>query len=118
MRRRGPIIELIGVTTIAFALLAGAYLVLNKKTSLFGLKMTDQPLEAESLLQLYCLLAAIADPVRKLSSVYTKIQSGAAASDRIFTFMDRQPRVRSNSEGPILPRHCSGHRIQRRVLFL
>jgi ATP-binding cassette, subfamily B, bacterial MsbA len=102
----GPIIELIGVTTIAFALLAGAYLVLNKATHLFGIKMTDQPLEAESLLQLYCLLAAIADPVRKLSSVYTKIQSGAAASDRIFTFMDRQPRVRSNSEGPILPRHC------------
>src|SRR6202011_1299492 len=38
-------------------------------------------------------------------SVYTKIQSGAAASDRIFSFMDRQPRVRLNSEGPNLPRH-------------
>jgi ATP-binding cassette, subfamily B, bacterial MsbA len=102
----GPIIEVIGVMTIALALLAGAYLVLNKETKLFGLRMTEQPLEAPSLLQLYCLLAAIADPVRKLSSVYTKIQSGAAASDRIFSFMDRQPRVKLNSEGPLLPRHC------------
>ena len=73
----GPVIELMGVVTIALALLAGAFLVLNKETKLFGCKMSEQPLEAESLLQLYCLLAAIADPVRKLSSVYTKIQSGA-----------------------------------------
>jgi ATP-binding cassette, subfamily B, bacterial MsbA len=101
----GPIIELIGVATIALALLAGAYLVLNNTVRLFGMNMSEQPLEAESLLTLYCMLAAIADPVRKLSSVYTKIQSGAAASDRIFTFMDRQPRVRANSDGPILPRH-------------
>ncbi|HYV35565.1 MAG TPA: ABC transporter ATP-binding protein [Gemmataceae bacterium] len=101
----GPIIELLGVVTIALALLAGAWLVLGKQTRLFGLRMTEQPLEAESLLQLYCLLAAIADPVRKLSSVYTKIQSGAAASDRIFFFMDRQPKVRPNSDGHLLPRH-------------
>jgi ATP-binding cassette, subfamily B, bacterial MsbA len=101
----GPVIEMMGVTTIALALLAGAYLVLGNDTRLFGLKMSEKPLEAESLLQLYCLLAAIADPVRKLSSVYTKIQSGAAASDRIFAFMDRQPRVRLNSEGTMLPRH-------------
>jgi ATP-binding cassette subfamily B protein/subfamily B ATP-binding cassette protein MsbA len=101
----GPIIELIGVATIALALLAGAFLVLNKEEKLFGMRMTEGPLEAESLLQLYCLLAAIADPVRKLSSVYTKVQSGAAASDRIFAFMDRQPRVTANSDGPLLPRH-------------
>src|SRR5205807_6553181 len=40
--------------------------------------------------------------------VYTKLQSGAAASDRIFAFSDRQPRVRSNSDGPRLPRHSLG----------
>ena len=69
--------------------------------------MTAQPLTHSQLLQLYALLAAIADPVRKVSSVYTKLQSGAAAADRIFAFSDRQPRVRSNSDGPRLPRHAS-----------
>ncbi|MCI0460339.1 MAG: ABC transporter ATP-binding protein/permease [Gemmataceae bacterium] len=101
----GPLIEFLGVAAIAVALLAGAYLVLGGHTELFGIKMTDRPLETESLLQLYALLAAIADPVRKLSSVYTKIQSGAAASDRIFAFIDRQPRVQANSAGPRLERH-------------
>jgi ATP-binding cassette subfamily B protein/subfamily B ATP-binding cassette protein MsbA len=100
-----PVIELLGVAAVAAALLAGAYLVLAQQTHLFGLRLTAQPLEASALLQLYALLAAIADPVRKLSSVYTRIQSGAAAADRIFAFLDRQPRVRSNPGGPRLLRH-------------
>jgi ATP-binding cassette subfamily B protein/subfamily B ATP-binding cassette protein MsbA len=38
--------------------------------------------------------------------VYTRIQSGAAAADRIFNLHDRQPRVRGNSTGDRLPRHA------------
>ena len=101
----GPIIEVLGVAAVAGALLAGAYLVLNNETSLFGMKMTEQPLEPETLMQLYALLIAIADPVRKLSSVYTRMQSGGAAADRVFASMDREPRVQRNSTGPRLPRH-------------
>jgi subfamily B ATP-binding cassette protein MsbA len=101
----GPVIEVLGVAGVGGALLAGAYLVLNKQTHIFGIPMTEQPLEAESLLTLYCLLAAIADPVRKLSSVYTRIQSGSAAADRVFNYMDRAPKVAGNSMGTLLPRH-------------
>ncbi|MBL8797419.1 MAG: ABC transporter ATP-binding protein [Planctomycetia bacterium] len=100
----GPVIELLGVAAGAMALLAGAYLVLRDQTHLFGMRMTQQPLEAAELIQLYALLAAIADPVRKLSSVWTKLQSGAAAGDRIFDYMDRMPRVQVNSQGERLPR--------------
>jgi ATP-binding cassette subfamily B protein/subfamily B ATP-binding cassette protein MsbA len=103
----GPLIELLGVIAVAGALLAGAYLVLGKHTHLFGLQMTSQKMDAATLLQLYALLAAIADPVRKLSSVYPKLQSGAAAADRIFSFVDRRPRVRRNADGPRLERHRS-----------
>src|SRR6266498_2919309 len=92
------------VAATALALLAGAYLVLGKHTHIFNIPMTERPLETESLLQLYALLAAIADPVRKLSSVYTRIQSGNAASDRIFQYIDRQPRVTINGTGPRLLR--------------
>jgi ATP-binding cassette subfamily B protein/subfamily B ATP-binding cassette protein MsbA len=101
-----PVIELLGVAAIALALLAGAYLVLEKD-SLFGLRMTTDRFDAETLLTLYAFLAAIADPVRKLSSVYTRLQSGFAAADRIFAFLDREPRVRGNSDGPWLGRHDS-----------
>ena len=55
--------------------------------------MTSYPMKPPSLLNLYILLASIADPIRKLSSVYTRIQSGCAAADRIFYFMDREPKV-------------------------
>ena len=57
-------------------------------------------------LQHYVLLAAISDPVRKLSSVYAKLQSGAAAADRIFAALDERPRVAGNSLGPVLSRHA------------
>ncbi|HVS34802.1 MAG TPA: ABC transporter ATP-binding protein [Gemmataceae bacterium] len=98
-----PIIEVLAVAAVAGALLAGSYLVMNKETHLFGipwLHIIDQQLDAEALLSLYILLAAISDPVRKLSSVFTRIQSGCAAADRIFSYIDKQPRVRGNSDGP------------------
>jgi ATP-binding cassette subfamily B protein/subfamily B ATP-binding cassette protein MsbA len=101
-----PVIELLGVAAIAGALLAGAYLVLRGETHLWGMRMSDQPLGYVALLLLYGQLAAIADPVRKLSSVYTRLQSGAAAADRIFAYLDLRPRVQINSHGPRLPRHA------------
>jgi len=103
-----PIIEFLGVAAVGAAFLAGAYLVLEGKQHLFGMRMSDTQLDHESLLLLYGLLASIADPVRKLSSVYTRIQSGAAAADRIFAFVDRQPRVLPNTSAPRLPKHASG----------
>jgi ATP-binding cassette subfamily B protein/subfamily B ATP-binding cassette protein MsbA len=102
-----PIVETLGVAAIAAALLAGAYLVLRDQTHLFGMRVTDQPPKYESLLTLYVFLSSIADPVRKLTSVYTRIQSGMAAADRIFVFIDRQPRVRGNSHCPRLVAHES-----------
>ena len=101
----GPSIEVLGVAGVGLALLAGAYLVLNRARHLFGIPMTDQPLEAESLLTLYALLAAIAEPVRKLSSVFTRIQAGSAAADRVFKYMDLPSKVTSNTTGISLERH-------------
>src|SRR5262249_15626767 len=98
----GPVIEILGIAAIGGALLVGAYLVLRDKTELFGITMTSYPMQSESLLSLYILLASIADPIRKLSSVYTRMQSGCAAADRIFFYMDREPKIRSNSGKPVL----------------
>jgi ATP-binding cassette subfamily B protein/subfamily B ATP-binding cassette protein MsbA len=112
----GPVVELLGVAAIAGALLAGAYLVLRGETHLWGMRMSEQPLGYVALLLLYGQLAAIADPVRKLSSVYTRIQSGAAAADRIFGCLDLRPRVQPNTNGPRLAAH-SDHIEFRDVCF-
>ncbi|MSQ96843.1 MAG: ABC transporter ATP-binding protein [Gemmataceae bacterium] len=100
-----PIIEIMTVIAMSAVFLLGAYLVLEKPTSILGIPIADQPLERETLLQLYVLLAAAADPVRRLSNVYTRIQAGCAAADRVFNYMDKEPKIQSNSESLILERH-------------
>ncbi len=98
-----PMIELLGVAAVGLALGAGTYLVVSGKTHIFGFRMTSEVLGFATLLQLYAFLAAIADPVRKMSSVYTKLQGAEAASNRIFELLDRMPTVRANAEGPRIP---------------
>ncbi|MBL8865479.1 MAG: ABC transporter ATP-binding protein [Gemmataceae bacterium] len=103
----GPAIEWLGVVALGAALTAGAYLVIRQQKSILGMNMRgDEPIGFTELLTLYTLLIAVADPVRKLSSVYTKIQAGAAASDRIFAIADKVPSVTSNADKPALPRHA------------
>jgi len=95
-----PMMELLGIAAVSLALAAGTYLVITGHTHIFGMKMTSQPLGFEGLIQLYAFLAAIADPVRKLSSVYTKLQSGGAAANRVFDLFDTKPEIKPNPEGP------------------
>ena len=102
----GPLVELTGVIAVSLALLAGAYLVLSGQKKIWFLQLTDRPLEPAALLTLYMQLIGMADPIRKLSSVYTKLQAAAAACDRVFTAMDRVPQVGPNPDGPRLGRHC------------
>ncbi len=104
-----PVLELLSLSTVAIALLAGSFLVLYRTTylnlGLFKLQLASQPMMIEDLLTLYAMLAGMSDPIRKLANVHSKIQRAAAASDRICALMDREPQV-SNKPGAIrLPRH-------------
>jgi subfamily B ATP-binding cassette protein MsbA len=104
-----PMTEAMGIVTICLALLAGAWLVLSRQTYLLGIPMSPRPLSPESLLLFYGLLAGAADPVRKLSEVFTHLQRASAASDRIFARLDRQPEIRE-------PEHPAPARRHRRDL--
>jgi ATP-binding cassette subfamily B protein/subfamily B ATP-binding cassette protein MsbA len=97
-----PAIEVLVVIAVAVALSAGVYLVVTPDTRIWGVTMCAQPMDFPTLIQFYVFLAAIADPVRKLSSVYAKLQSAEAAATRIFEVYDREPTVRGNSDGPRL----------------
>lgn len=102
----GPMVELLGVAALGLALTAGAYLVIEKQRRIFGLNMSSEDLLTfPTLLQLYVFLVAVADPVRKLSSVYTKIQAGAVAADRIFELYDKVPTISTNADGTVLAKH-------------
>jgi len=97
-----PAIEVLIVLAVGLALTTGIYLVLTKSTHIGIFRMCTQPLSFETLLQFYVFLAAIADPVRKLSSVYAKLQAGESASARIFEVYDREPTLCGNPDGPRL----------------
>ena len=93
--------ELLGVGVICLAILADGYLVLNQETHLLGLKMTERPLSFGALMVFYGFLIGTSDPARKLSSVIGSIQAGAAAADRVYVVLDRQPAI----VDPPAPRH-------------
>ena len=95
-----PLIELLGVVAVSLALATGTYLVITGHTHILGLRMVSQPLGFEALIQLYAFLAAVADPVRKMSSVYTKLQGAQAAANRVFELCDLRPAVGANPDGP------------------
>ncbi|HWA98475.1 MAG TPA: ABC transporter transmembrane domain-containing protein, partial [Pirellulales bacterium] len=64
-----PVTEMLGMTTIILAVSAGAYLSLNRQTHLFGIRMSEEPLQVPALVVFFALLAGTSDPARKMSEV-------------------------------------------------
>ena len=104
-----PVLELLSLSTVSIALLAGSYLVLNKTIYLdlgfFPLQLASRPMAIEDLLYLYAMLAGVSDPIRKLANVHSRIQRAAAAADRICALMDREPQVADVPRAARLARH-------------
>jgi ABC-type multidrug transport system fused ATPase/permease subunit len=106
-----PVLEMLALSTVSIALLAGSYLVLKRTIFLnlgvIKLQLASQRMAIEDLLYLYATLAGISDPVRKLANVHSRIQRASAAADRICALMDRQPQVTDKPASIRLPRHRS-----------
>ncbi|MGO8748489.1 MAG: ABC transporter ATP-binding protein [Thermoguttaceae bacterium] len=99
-------IEVMGMLMIFLGMMAGAYLVLQHQTHLLGIRLAMRPMNLESLLVFFGLLSGAADPARKLSDVFTQLQAGTAAADRIYAMLDREPSVRDPQSPLALPRHA------------
>jgi len=99
-----PITEMFGMIVICFALVAGAYLVLNQETHLLGIRMCDRPLTFASLLVFYGLLAGVSDPARKLSDVVGALQGSIAASERMFEVIDHPVEILDPPQPKEMPR--------------
>jgi ATP-binding cassette subfamily B protein/subfamily B ATP-binding cassette protein MsbA len=100
-----PLTEVLGILMISIAFLAGAYLVLNQTTTLFGVKLAAEPPSLGSMILFFGMLAGMSDPARKLSEVFSRIQRGAAAADRIYELIDREPTIVSPPKPRPLRRH-------------
>lgn len=86
--------EMLGMITVGLAILAGGYLIVNEQTHLFGLRMSDKPLEVGQVLAFFGFLIGASDPARKLTDVWSGLQRGIAATTRVYEVIDQPVRVR------------------------
>jgi subfamily B ATP-binding cassette protein MsbA len=101
-----PVTELAGITMICMTILAGTYLILHpNQTHLFGIKLTDRPMQFADLTVFYAMLAGSIDPARKLTEVFNRIQRASAASDRVYQMFDREASVRDPIKPRVIKRH-------------
>ncbi|MCY2993088.1 MAG: ABC transporter ATP-binding protein [Planctomycetota bacterium] len=99
-----PVTEILGMGVVFIALIAGAYLVLNQETHIGGIRMCDRPLSVAAIMCFFGLLVGASDPARKLSDVFSGIQGGIAAADRLYPALDRQPKISDPPQPRPLPR--------------
>ena len=90
-----PVTELLGIGMVGTTVIVGAYLVLNHETHLLGIRITDTPLSVSTMMVFFGLLIGASDPVRKLSTVFTGVNSGIAAADMLYPLLDREPLIQS-----------------------
>lgn len=100
-----PVTEILGIAIISLAMMAGAYLVLQERTTFWGFPVTAQPLSMPELVLFYALLAGAADPVRKLSDVFSGLQASFAAADRVFAILEQAPEVADKPHARRISRH-------------
>ena len=91
-----PFTELVGIGMVAITVCAGAYLVINQQTHIFGLLIRETPLSVTDLLIFFGLLVAASDPLRKLSGISVQVYTGAMSADMIYGILDSQPNVKDS----------------------
>ena len=99
-----PTTELLGMSAVVLATLPGAYLVLRETTTIWEISLASSLMDMADLSMLYALLAGILDPVRKLSSVFSKVKRAGAAADRVFELIDMKSKVVEPAAPRPLPR--------------
>ncbi|MFO1094125.1 MAG: ABC transporter ATP-binding protein [Planctomycetaceae bacterium] len=99
-----PTMEVLGLLAMFVAMLPGAYLVLQQKTDIWGVRLTNDVMSAAGLCTLYALLLGMLDPCRRMSATFSRMKRCSAALDRIFELVDRQPHVREMDNAVALPR--------------
>lgn len=106
-----PLTECLGIGMLVLAIIAGAYLVIFEQTQLFGIPTSSRPLDLGSLILFFGFLIGASDPARRLTDIFTSIQSACAAADRVFEVIDREPAIKEAKQPKRL------ERFQKSIVF-
>ena len=75
-----PVTELLGMGILCTGVIVSGYLVINHETHIFGIPMSSKPLSITLVTVFFAMLVGASDPLRKLSTVITGVNSGMAAA--------------------------------------
>ena len=89
-----PTTECLGVGMLVLAIMAGAYLIIYQETRLFGIPTSSRPFDLGSLVLFYGFLIGASDPARRLTDIFTNVQTACAAADRVYEVIDRDVRIK------------------------
>ena len=107
-----PVSEVLGIISIALSILAGAYLVLNRETVLFGIQISDRPIDPSMFVMFYTMLAGASDPARKMSEVVNVLVRGGTACENLYKAYDGEQKV-CKPENPIrVPAHAESIKFE------
>jgi ATP-binding cassette subfamily B protein/subfamily B ATP-binding cassette protein MsbA len=98
-----PIVETLGIAMVLIAAVMGGYLVLGQNTHVLGIKISDVPLTHGMMSIFFAMLAGMSDPARRLSSEFSHLQQAAAAADRVYEVIDREPQIADPPHAQPLP---------------
>ena len=100
-----PVSEVLGIISIALSILAGAYLVLNRETMLFGIQISDRPIDPSMFVMFYTMLAGASDPARKMSEVVNVLVRGGTACENLYKAYDGEQTVVKPENPTPVPMH-------------
>jgi len=107
-----PLTEFLGILMVLLASTIGGYLVLNRETHILGLKISDIPLTHGWMSVFFAMMAGMANPARKLSSVFSNLQQSFAAADRVYEVLDREPGITDPVNPVALPGRWTNLRLE------
>jgi len=102
-----PMTETLGIATVAMMMVVGGWLIFSHEPRFLGFSLKNWQIGQAAMLTFFAMLAGMADPLRKMSDIFSSLQSGFAAADRIFDRLDREPTVRDPKQpAPFRRHHC------------
>jgi ATP-binding cassette, subfamily B, bacterial MsbA len=102
-----PMTEVLGIATVSLVMIVGGWLIFSTKPLVLGVSLDKWRISQSAMLTFFALLAGMADPLRKMSDIFSSLQGGSAAADRIFARLDRQPTVCDPKHPAPFQRHHS-----------
>ncbi|MFO0791345.1 MAG: ABC transporter ATP-binding protein [Pirellulales bacterium] len=107
-----PVVETLGIAIVIVAAVMGGYLVLGQNTHIFGIKISDMPLNHGDMSLFFAMLAGMSDPARRLSGEFSNIQQALAAADRVYEVLDREPTIVDPATPVALPKLTKSIRFE------